>query len=250
MITVYHGSTCPMDKPFAGVCRPNLDFGVGFYVTDLRSQAERWALRVADTRNSGDAWLSVYQLDRDAVCSDCRYLSFTAYDAAWLDFVVACRRGYKLWQAYDVIEGGIADDRVVRTIDLYLRGDYTREEALARLVHQEPNNQICIVSQEVINRYLHFERAIHLSVKTVNMGLADTSEALQKEADPAMQAKYIGIVEQLAKRLHLSEDQSLDLFYGSDTYHRLSFRQGDLYLMSDAYLADEVILELQRKQGK
>ena len=35
MLTVYHGSTYRVDQPLAGVCRPNLDFGVGFYLTDL-----------------------------------------------------------------------------------------------------------------------------------------------------------------------------------------------------------------------
>lgn len=36
MLTVYHGSTCRIEEPLAGVCRPNLDFGIGFYVTDLK----------------------------------------------------------------------------------------------------------------------------------------------------------------------------------------------------------------------
>lgn len=245
MLTVYHGSTSVVDFPLAGVCRANLDFGVGFYVTDIRSQAERWALRVADLRNTSGAFLNVYRLDKEAIMNDVEYrrLSFTSYDAAWLDFVAACRRGYDLWKAYDVIEGGVADDRVVRTVDLYLRGDYTREEALARLVHQEPNNQICIVSQEVINTHLTFVEAICLSADVQNTSFE------RLDADPALQAKYIGIVERLAQMLHLSSERALDIFYGSDTYRLLSNRQGELYLMSDAYLADEVILELQRKQG-
>lgn len=45
MLTVYHGSTYRVEQPLAGVCRPNLDFGVGFYLTDLKEQAVRWALR-------------------------------------------------------------------------------------------------------------------------------------------------------------------------------------------------------------
>ena len=131
MLTVYHGSTSCVETPLAGVCRANLDFGVGFYVTDFRSQAERWALRVAGLRNASDAVLNVYHLDNEAVdAADYCRLRFDSYDAAWLDFVAACRRGYDLWKAYDLIEGGVADDRVVRTVDLYLRGDYTREEAL------------------------------------------------------------------------------------------------------------------------
>lgn len=245
MLTVYHGSTSVVAAPLAGVCRANLDFGVGFYVTDIRSQAERWALRVANLRNKNEGFLNIYHLDKEAIVNDieCRRLNFTSYDAAWLDFVAACRRGYDLWKAYDVIEGGVADDRVVRTVDLYLRGDYTREEALARLTHQEPNNQICIVNQEVINRHLAFVEAVRLSVEIPLVSFGQT------DADPALQAKYAGIVERLAEMLHLSAERALDVFYGSDTYRLLSQKQGDLYLMSDAYLADEIILELQRKQG-
>lgn len=38
MLTIYHGSTCRVEQPLARVCRPNLDFGVGFYLTDLKSK--------------------------------------------------------------------------------------------------------------------------------------------------------------------------------------------------------------------
>ena len=31
MLTVYHGSTYRVEQPLAGVCRPNLDFGVGLF---------------------------------------------------------------------------------------------------------------------------------------------------------------------------------------------------------------------------
>ena len=34
MLTVYHGSTYRVEQPLAGVCRPNLDFGV---------RSEEWA---------------------------------------------------------------------------------------------------------------------------------------------------------------------------------------------------------------
>lgn len=44
---VYHGSTFCVDLPLASVCRDNLDFGKGFYVTDLKEQAVSWALRIA-----------------------------------------------------------------------------------------------------------------------------------------------------------------------------------------------------------
>lgn len=242
MLTVYHGSTCRVERPLAGVCRPNLDFGAGFYLTDLREQATRWAFRIADIRHESNAWLNIYSLDIDACHnSSYHYLHFTTYNAHWLDFVVACRQGGTIWQDYDIIEGGIADDRVIRTIDLYIRGDYTREEALSRLVHQEPNNQICITNQKVIDEHLHFVDAILLPFPSLSKEVVN--------ANIVMQSKYYGIVELLATRLHISSLQALDIFYNSEIYQRIIHRLGDLYLMSDAYIVDELIGELQKRQG-
>lgn len=243
MLTVYHGSTCRVREPLSGVCRPNLDFGIGFYVTDIKEQAVRWALRTADVRHEDEAWLNTYYLDID-MCRAIpyRYLRFDTYDADWLDFVVSCRQGQNLWSAYDMIEGGIADDRVIRTIDLYIRGDYTREEALSRLIHQEPNNQFCIINQEIIDRFLRFAGA-SLLPKTPATLVAPSA------ADTVMQSKYFGVIELLASRLSISTDKALDIFYNSDTYKCLTSRKGDLFLRSDLYILDEVIRELQDRQG-
>ena len=83
-------------------------------------------------------------------------LSFTAYDGEWLDFITACRKGLPHEQ-YDIIEGGIADDQVFDTVDLYFSGVYTKEQALAELREKKPNHQLCITSQRVMDEYLHFK---------------------------------------------------------------------------------------------
>ena len=59
-ITLYHGSTLSIEHPLAKVGRADLDFGRGFYLTSLRSQAERWATRVQLLRASTTAWINVY----------------------------------------------------------------------------------------------------------------------------------------------------------------------------------------------
>ena len=46
MLTVYHGSITKVDYPIAKAGRENLDFGQGFYITNIREQAERWAFRI------------------------------------------------------------------------------------------------------------------------------------------------------------------------------------------------------------
>ena len=68
-----------------------------------------------------------------------------------------------LWNNYDIVEGGIANDRVFNTIELYDAGLITREEALARLQYEKPNNQISLIRQELVDKYLVFKEAILLT---------------------------------------------------------------------------------------
>jgi len=49
------------------------------------------------------------------------------------------------------------------TIELYDSGLITREEALNRLRYEKPNNQICIIRQELVDRYLLFKEAVLLN---------------------------------------------------------------------------------------
>lgn len=158
---VYHGTTMIVDAPLVGIGRRNLDFGLGFYVTDIEEQAISWATRPV---NGGKPnILNKYELDKDgALSAGYRYKIFESYDSEWLDFVVENRRGGIAWKDYDIIEGGIANDRVFNTIELYDAGLITKEEALTRLKYEKPNNQICIIAQQIVDDYLKFVEAVDL----------------------------------------------------------------------------------------
>ena len=154
MIAVFHGSTKEIRKPLAAAGRPHLDFGRGFYVTTIREQAVSWACRPF---NAGKPkWVSTYDFDYDAVKSGWKVKIFPAYNEDWLDLVIACRKGSPVWEKYDAVEGGIANDRVFNTIELYTAGLLPKAETLSRLSYEKPNNQICIHSQKIIDRYLRF----------------------------------------------------------------------------------------------
>ena len=140
MITVFHGSVVEVDKPLVKLGRKNLDFGQGFYVTDLREQAVRWASRMAIRRFSSPV-LNIYTFDRESARENYRYLRFDAYDKDWLDFIVASRKGQQQWRAYDVIEGGVANDNVIDTVEDYIHGRMSAEAALTELAKHQPNNQ-------------------------------------------------------------------------------------------------------------
>ena len=154
---LYHTSTLEIRKPDLLHSRPRLDFGKGFYLTTLYGQAERYGERFI--RRGEMAILNTFLLDD--VRTDCTHKIFTAYDGEWLDFVTACRKGLP-HKDYDIIEGGIADDQVFDTVDLYFSGIYTREQALDQLQFKKPNHQICITSQETLDKYLHFQSSIQL----------------------------------------------------------------------------------------
>jgi len=104
MMTVYHGSYVSVPQPLAKIGRNNLDFGKGFYVTNIRKQADAWAT------------------------------------------VVAGRKGRNVKPIVSVFH-------------------FDKEQALGQLKYKNVNHQLCILSQLVIDQYLHFVESITLSVE-------------------------------------------------------------------------------------
>lgn len=154
---LYHTSNLIIEKPDVLHSRKHLDFGVGFYLTPLEQQARDYGQRFI--RRGEDAIMNVYELS-DEIPQISRKV-FEAYDGEWLDYITACRKGLPHEQ-YDVIEGGIADDQVFDTVDLYLQGLYTREQALDQLRWKQPNHQLCITAQKVLDTHLQFIESISL----------------------------------------------------------------------------------------
>lgn len=162
MRKLYHGSFVSIERPKASKGRSHLDFGRGFYLTSLRGQAERWARLVTERRTrDGVPVLNVYDFD-GAAARSCRWRRFGAYDLEWLDYVVACRAGKTLWKRYDIVEGGVANDNVIDTVEDYTAGIITAEQALGQLRHKRVNHQLCIIAQEAIDRCLRFVEAVPL----------------------------------------------------------------------------------------
>lgn len=154
---LYHASQLEVIHPEVTFSRNALDFGKGFYLTLIEDQARNYGRRF--TSRGLDAYLNVYEF----ILPENKYrcLHFNAYDEEWLDFVCNCRAG-KSVKVYDVVSGGIANDNVFNTLDLYLDGLISKQEALGRLSYEKPNHQLCILNQEVINSCLHFVKSIKL----------------------------------------------------------------------------------------
>jgi hypothetical protein len=61
---IYHGSTDIIPQPLAKAGRPDLDFGQGFYTTDILEQAQKWADRISRQRHE-HAVINVYEFDKE-----------------------------------------------------------------------------------------------------------------------------------------------------------------------------------------
>jgi hypothetical protein len=51
----------------------------------------------------------------------------------------------------------VANDRVVDTVNLYMAGLMDKATALRRLSEHQPNNQMCLLDQEIADKYLIFD---------------------------------------------------------------------------------------------
>lgn len=156
MTTLYHGSYISIPKPLTNVGRRELDFGPGFYVTNLHDQAKRWAKRVCVIRAVATPQISVYEFDENQLPSDIRRIRLEHYDRNWLDFIVSSRRGEEPWKDYDIIEGGVANDQVIDTVEDYYAGRITAEQAIGQLRYAKPTHQMCISNQLIVDRCMHF----------------------------------------------------------------------------------------------
>jgi hypothetical protein len=152
---VYHASTLIIEKPDVLHSREKLDLGKGFYLTAIREQALRYAERF--TRRGKEAFINEYELDEKTPGFNIK--SFPSYDEEWLDYVAVCRKGGMPQPLYDGVSGGVANDKVFNTVDLYFAGVISKDEALGRLKYEKPNHQLCILNGQMLNRHLHFVKA-------------------------------------------------------------------------------------------
>lgn len=154
---LYHGSFQEVSNPDLEHSRPNVDFGRGFYTTSIFTQAVKWSEKFKNRGRNGI--ISSYTFDEQSL-ETLKVLSFETYSEEWLDFILNCRSGKDV-SDYDIVLGGVANDKVFNTVELYFDGLIDKNEALKRLRYEEPNLQICFRSMEALSR-LHFEGSEHI----------------------------------------------------------------------------------------
>ena len=153
---VYHGSSLIENNPSANYSQKYLDFGIGFYITADRKQAENWAKRKAVRLNTKPI-NNIYILADDLT----RYngLVFANEDVEWLDFVASCRKGNNDYKKYDYVSGSVANDDVFATVEMYVRGIWDKDRALDEIKYYKTSHQICLISQALVDNDLKFDKS-------------------------------------------------------------------------------------------
>lgn len=160
---VYHGSTIEVISPDNQHSFRHLDFGQGFYVTEVLIQAERWAKRKADLIRQNYAIINEYEMLDNWQNFNVKIFNDDNTEE-WLDFVANCRNGNDLYKNFDLISGKVADDKVYRVVNMYLKGIFDKERALKELKIYENYQQIALISQQSINELLTLKKSIMVNL--------------------------------------------------------------------------------------
>ena len=155
---LYHGSNIAIKQPCLIPPKRLLDFGAAFYLTSDLEQAQKWAVRTTNIRETGTASVSVYEFDTKDMNS-LKVLTFEKPNRDWLRFVASHRTASPIFDAYDIVIGPVANDQVIRTVNDYLNGYFTEDIALQLLLPQKLKDQYAFKTEAALNR-LHFKEVL------------------------------------------------------------------------------------------
>ena len=156
---VYHGGIEIVKIPKIMSINKGRDFGVGFYTTTIKEQAEKWAIRQMRNRCAKNAVLNIYEYDDVNADEQLKIKIFIDYSIEWLDLVIDCRQNGSYIHGYDIVSGKIADDDVGEAVQAVVDGLSSKDFALSKLVFLPANDQICFCTEKSLS-FLKFIKSV------------------------------------------------------------------------------------------
>ncbi|MCR5693030.1 MAG: DUF3990 domain-containing protein [Bacilli bacterium] len=147
---LYHGSNVAVEDPKIIQSVKGKDFGSAFYLTPIKEQAERMAIRKKRMTRSAAAIVSAFEFDTKRA-KTFRTKTFAEADMDWLEMIIKCRTDSSYRHGYDIVKGKIADDSVGETILYVIEGVMKKEDAIERLKFQKINSQLAFCTEESLS---------------------------------------------------------------------------------------------------
>ncbi|WP_282804112.1 DUF3990 domain-containing protein [Clostridium tetani] len=147
---LYHGSLDIVTEPIIRATKFYKDFGWGFYCTDIKKQANKWAIR----RSSEKGVVNIYEYTAN---TNLKILKFEGLTDEWLDFIASCRSGNQ--HSYDIVEGAMADDAVWDWVSDFLEGTISRAAFWELVKFRHPTHQISFHTPKALQclKYIGYE---------------------------------------------------------------------------------------------
>ena len=180
LLTLFHAAGLEIPSPDIHYGRKNADFAQGFYTSDSREFAVRWA-----PQGKGiTAYLNRYELDTEGL--EVRKLE---RDKEWFAYIFRNRTGYAdLYPEADVIIGPIANDTLFDTFGVLTSGMLTEDQALAVLLNGPLYEQIVIKTEKAASR-LAFKGAEKLEKTEI-----DKEREAVKQEEAEFQALFAKLI--------------------------------------------------------
>ncbi len=139
---LYHGTNVDFDVIDLTMSNKYKDFGQGFYLTDIRSQAEELAAKKSRLFG-GYPIIQEYEFEESLLSgTDLKVLKFDKPSAEWAEFIFKNRnRDYNFTHDFDIVIGPIANDGVAYLLGRYEEGTLTIEELSDKLDYKKLNSQ-------------------------------------------------------------------------------------------------------------
>lgn len=148
---LYHGTNVYFDVIDLSKSSPFKDFGRGFYLTDIQSQAEEMASKKTKLFK-GSPHVYKYEFDETILEStDLKVLVFGSASREWAEFVFKNRnRNARFQHDYDIVYGPIANDGVAYLLGRYEEGTMTIDELARELDYRDLNSQYFFGTERAI----------------------------------------------------------------------------------------------------
>ena len=139
---LYHGTNVDFDAIDLTKSNKYKDFGQGFYLTDIRSQAEELAAKKSRLFG-GYPVIQEYEFDESLLSgAELKVLKFDKPSTEWAEFIFKNRsRDNNFTHDYDIVIGPIANDGVAYLLGRYEEGTLTIEELSDKLDYKKLNGQ-------------------------------------------------------------------------------------------------------------
>ena len=151
---LYHGTNIDFGVIDLAKSNKYKDFGQGFYLTDIRSQAEELAVKKSRLFG-GYPVIQEYAFDESMLDSnELKVLKFDSPTTEWAEFIFKNRnRDANFKHDYDIVMGPIADDGVAYLLGRYEEGTLSIEELTKKLDYKKLNSQYFFGTEQSI-KYL------------------------------------------------------------------------------------------------